>query len=609
MGMLVATIRGITGSKVQTVGLSCMADYDQWQAAKNCGKNYEFAHDGECSAGSNIQMYYGGDNDNSGTNEQKLDNCAKACTDKKSPLSGSWDGFTAKGFIMTSDGQCWCESAQSSAQLLGTPEYLSEDICGSWGGGCRRYACGTYKRYDFNGRGADINCDQPIAGSDTEKDAASALGVNNLKEMIEFLYADDGVVGDIWGCKDIAITKGHPHYLDRTPTTISCPVWDCPGKAGTQCGNYCCKTQRKWSWSSMGYRNSDKWVWGQCSPSRLLASVNFDLKERLFFGEKRYECAYGDARSSSAYDIDKFTTASLAFASDVFIYTTFGVAIAIGDSGRIDHKAACYSHYRNNYRNNGVSEKEDDVFYGFKLAADSNGKYINDCDGRNGCDGGRYSDAEDEYSVANKKLFYEHYDTPKFHNFGYDKPGGNQGQSSNTNFMCWHTNSDASTSSCQQTCKQDETIFNPGQSNEPDWIDRAIPLAVLKERSGANTYGGFAYGDKNVNAWISVEAPTPWKFAHDGECAAGSEIRMYEGNGDNKGLGWRGKEINCGKACLDKNWSGFTAKGFVMASSGRCYCESAESTTEAQMSSDSCASGGGGCGRYNCGSYKRYDFT
>ena len=602
---------------------------------RNCGKvkNYEFAHDGECSAGSNIKMLNGG-NDNTGTNEQKLDNCAKACTDKISPLSGSWDGFTAKGFIMTSDGQCWCESAQSSAQLLGTPEYLSEDICGSWGGGCRRYNCGTYNRYDFNGRG-DIHCDQPIAGSDTEKYAASAIGINNLKQMIEYLYADTGAVGDIWGCKDIAITKGHPHLLDRTPTTSSCPGWDCPGKAGTQCGNYCCKTQRKWSWYR--YVSSDKWVWGQCPKKILLASVNFDLKERLFFGEKRYQCAYGDDKSSSAYDIDKFTTANKAIFSlfgDLAIQATTG--IANGDSGKIDHKAACYSHYRND----GVSEKEDDVFDGFKLAVDSNGKYINDCDGRNGCEGGRYSDAEDEYSVANKKLFYEHSDTPKFHNYGYDKPGGNDGQSANANFKCWHKNSDASTSSCQQTCEQDETIFNPGQSNEPNWIDRAINLAGLKDRRSANTYGGFAYGDKNVNAWISVDAPKeeeeePWKLAHDGECSAGSEIRMYEGSNDN-GVpttdycpGWdcpgkvgtqcggyccksdkwvsgkcestinhQQKLDNCGNACLDKksplsgSWTGFTAKGFIMTESGRCYCESAESTTEAQMSSDSCASGG-----------------
>ena len=349
---------------------------------------------------------------------------------------------------------------------------------------------------------------------------------------------------------------------------------------------------------------------------------------------------------------------------------------------------------------------------------------------------------------------------PKFHNYGYDKPGGNDRQNTNENQKCWHTNSPNSADqqlinfkdkrrfeffhdakSCQQTCDQDETIFNPGQSNKEHWIDRAILPAVLKEKKGVNTYGGFAYGDKNVNAWIDVDAPLPWsfahngecsagseilmykgdgdnegdangglnriifkykhqikkcgnaclkkenpqkkdgiwtgftakgfimaesgrcwcesaessaqllgnpeylsedscdrkssdkgcnryscgsytrydftknyEFAHDGECSAGSEIRMYEGNGDNSG-NYEQKLDNCAKACTDEksplsgSWDGFTAKGFVMASSGRCYCESAESTTEAQMSSDSCASGGGGCGRYSCGSYKRYDFT
>ena len=642
--MIVSAIRFMSSGQVQgyTVGLSCMADYDLWQAVKNCGKNYDFAHDGACYTGTEIRMYEGND-DNSGNYEEKVDRCAKACTNKKSPaLSGSWDGFTAKGLVVNVDGRCYCQSAESSVQQLG--EDLSEDTCENKPSekGCNRAACGSYNRYDFNGRGADIHCNQPIAGSDTEKYAASALGINNLKQMIEYLYADDGAVGEIWGCKDIAITKGHPHYLDSgVPTADYCPGYDCPGKVGTQCGAYCCKS-------------NSRWEIGQCSPTRLLASVNFDLKERLFFGENRYQCAYGDDKSSSAYDIDKVTTASKAISSffgDLAVWYSTG--IANGDSGKIDHKAACYSHYRND----GVSEKEDDVFDGFKLAVDSNGKYINDCDGRNGCDGGRYSDAEDEYSVANKKLFYEHSDTPKFHNYGYDKPGGNDGQSSVANLKCWHSNSDKSTSSCQQTCEQDETIFNPGQSNEPNWIDRAINLAGLKDRRSANTYGGFAYGDKNVNAWISVDAPKeeeeePWKLAHDGECSAGSEIRMYEGSNDN-GVpttdycpGWdcpgkvgtqcggyccksdkwvsgkcestinhQQKLDNCGNACLDKksplsgSWTGFTAKGFIMTESGRCYCESAESTTEAQMSSDSCASGGGGCGRQSCGSYKRYDLT
>ena len=116
---------------------------------------------------------------------------------------------------------------------------------------------------------------------------------------------------------------------------------------------------------------------------------------------------------------------------------------------------------------------------------------------------------------------------------------------------------------------------------------------------------------------ISCGIGTTFAFAHDGECRAGTEINMYEGNGDNTGSTYEAKLQNCFEACRDKktpltgSWTGFDAKGFVMSNTGRCHCEDAESTSPEQMSGDTCAdrSAEPGCRRYNCDSFKRYDLV
>ncbi|GMI60316.1 hypothetical protein ScalyP_jg10122 [Parmales sp. scaly parma] len=117
----------------------------------------------------------------------------------------------------------------------------------------------------------------------------------------------------------------------------------------------------------------------------------------------------------------------------------------------------------------------------------------------------------------------------------YDVPGPD----------CGHKNSDGTTAACTQQCPDDEK-------------------------------------------WSLTQSP--WKFAHDGECSVGNQIRMYNGiNGDNNGSDLKEKEINCANACLDKkdplegSWDGFTAKGFIMMNDGRCWCESAESSTSEEM--------------------------
>ena len=90
--------------------------------------------DGECG-GEEIRMYEG-NGDNDGTAEEQIHNCAVACDSKKAPLSGSWDGFVATGFIIESSGRCYCESPDSAT--------------------CSRHANG-YDRYDWGMQGIKIH--------------------------------------------------------------------------------------------------------------------------------------------------------------------------------------------------------------------------------------------------------------------------------------------------------------------------------------------------------------------------------------------------------------------------------------------------------------------
>ena len=90
--------------------------------------------------------------------------------------------------------------------------------------------------------------------------------------------------------------------------------------------------------------------------------------------------------------------------------------------------------------------------------------------------------------------------------------------------------------------------------------------------------------------------------AHDCD---GVELRMYEGNGDNPGSTHEEKLQACFEACRDKrtplnagngaeySWDVYDAIGFVMSSSGRCYCE------EQVVSSDNTCYADNGYQRYN----------
>lgn len=111
--------------------------------------------------------------------------------------------------------------------------------------------------------------------------------------------------------------------------------------------------------------------------------------------------------------------------------------------------------------------------------------------------------------------------------------------------------------------------------------------------------------DKNSAAICYSKKTKAIKKIGNFECR-GSELRMFEGNGDNKGS-YEQKINNCKMACLTrkdpsrednykKTWEGFgnTMPGFIMTKKGRCYCEAQSSKT---------------CSRYGIkGSYYRWDF-
>ena len=96
---------------------------------------------------------------------------------------------------------------------------------------------------------------------------------------------------------------------------------------------------------------------------------------------------------------------------------------------------------------------------------------------------------------------------------------------------------------------------------------------------------------------IAYEVPSPIDVQYvkvfDGECDNGSELRMYNGNGDNPGKTADDRVAACSHACITKKtpatgeWKDFLPKGFIVnATNGRCYCESWDVFTCKLKSSD-----------------------
>ena len=93
-------------------------------------KAYYKVFDGECRD-NEIRMYEGNGDNPGKDHAAKLRACSDACLNKKSPLSGSWSGFVARGFIMTSSGRCYCESQYSSSCTRINNVYDRYDFLGS----------------------------------------------------------------------------------------------------------------------------------------------------------------------------------------------------------------------------------------------------------------------------------------------------------------------------------------------------------------------------------------------------------------------------------------------------------------------------------------------
>ena len=277
-------------------------------------------------------------------------------------------------------------------------------------------------------------------GACAQNDVSGAPG--NLKNSILALYGEGGLVGTMWGCKDMSITQGSPHYATVTTGHNGNNHYH---NQGTHCHG---------GWQSCGWRGCN---WNGCKSSHtnhnqeyhqghtsnVVASVHFDVIEKMFFGESRYKCQLGSSNTVTAYThgeqiAQHYQQNGLNFFGDLMMWQSTG--IAMGDAGAIDYKPACYSHYMNS----GVEDADTEGNWateGFLLAKDTNGVYKNTC---NNCEMG--------ITTYASQRTYSHYTTPKFHNYGYDKAGSG----------CTHSNSDASTSSCAQQCNQDSTIFNTG---------------------------------------------------------------------------------------------------------------------------------------------------
>jgi len=167
------------------------------------------------------------------------------------------------------------------------------------------------------------------------------------------------------------------------------------------------------------------------------------VRQKLFFGESRYKCQLGSSNTVTAYAhgqlIAQHTQQNAAnVGGDLMMWASTGIAMA--DAGAIDYKPACYSHYLNHGVEVARMEHGNWATSGFLLAKDVNGVYKNSC---TNCEYGVETLLSDDYT---------HYNTPKFHNYGYDKPGSG----------CNHINSDGSESECPTQCPQDDQYFNTG---------------------------------------------------------------------------------------------------------------------------------------------------
>jgi len=144
---------------------------------------------------------------------------------------------------------------------------------------------------------------------------------------------------------------------------------------------------------------------------------------------------------------------------------------------------------------------------------------------------------------------------------------------------------------------QDTDYIQSGMYTKNDLLEYSTEILMCTlediETKSANTVEFITEG---------TTAPHAFVFAFDGECT-GTELRMYEGNGDNAGSA-NERRNKCAKACAEKkpslsstSWDdidGQDITGFIVSpTSGRCYCE-------VPASQD--------CSKSLSSTYDRYDF-
>ena len=279
------------------------------------------------------------------------------------------------------------------------------------------------------------------------------FGLFHLHTVLAATYGDNSLSGTVSGCRDKAITnnKNGPQVLVTTGHN-GAAHWH---NKGTHCHG---------GWTNCGWRGCR---WNGCKKREtnhnqeyhdghnawVVDYVKFDIVERMYFGESRFTCTI-----SNGLGVNPYESNDMLF--ETKIKNLIGVSEAVADfftglfsrgeivfppDKAIDYKPACYSHYRNrdgdaatavmNAHGDVNRNGEDIVTDGFKLDVESDGSFKNS-------------------GVVNG-VSYSHYNSPHFHNYGYNKAGDG----------CSHTDIGGTAGPCPTACFNDAHFFAHCGSN------------------------------------------------------------------------------------------------------------------------------------------------
>jgi len=306
-------------------------------------------------------------------------------------------------------------------------------------------------------------CDQDIASSQSAINAAAAIGVGSVKDMIIYMYAKDGMVGNWMGCADMALYSAFPYTA--TVQTEGAHQHNAGTHGHESCGWRGCSTVQENNHNIENHASHSE---------NMVVGIQHNIIPRYFKGPSRYTCQLGNNLGLSAYTYGTLKSGNgdygVAFGEVSTVSTVMGdimmfasTGIAMTDPGPVDHKPACYSHYTGEggmplgvggytgHANQDTQAGSNYVMGGFLLHVNTNGQFDNDC---TNCD---YSTVQG----ASGDRTYTHYTEPHFHNFRYDKPGMTSEGPLNSQ-MGGHFNSDGKFTVAATMCKDDQTIFNTG---------------------------------------------------------------------------------------------------------------------------------------------------